>query len=147
MTTSITHAPWLKGEETQALNRRTLLVLSAAASLGGCSSVMVIVDFDVDAEASPRFMEALRSFTRTYGYRRLDSATHGVQSLGDYVFEGWRTKFWITQDEPGRFSAAFVRRTDLWAMFGPQADLFAIADDFKRVIARVDGVRIRETVR
>jgi hypothetical protein len=123
----------------KAINRRTLLALSAAGLVGGCSQLVVQVLFTTESITAKPFSDAIRIFTQRYGYRERSRANGVVQ------YEGLRTRFYLGPwpQTPWKFVATFRPKDDWW-LIGWHADLFSIADAFKLAIGSVDGVSVKE---
>lgn len=131
------------------LSRRSLLVLSAASLVAGCSRPdQPRVAFRADADAHPQVLRAFEDFSRQYGYTvrgSLDVAdVLGPNEIGEEMadYRAWRSLFYFGRytDESG-FVATFYG-SGLLAL--GYEELFSIADELKNALRNIDGVLIDE---
>lgn len=124
------------------LSRRTLLVLPVASAAAACSLAQTDVVLEVEPDALSPFFEVVTLFARENDYESLSTGP----GLLDFWYTGRHGKMTIEQFEPGIFMVVFeARPPEIWEWFSSGPTVSSIAEDFKRAVLRVNGVRVHET--
>lgn len=105
---------------------------------------MFYTRYTVDASASTAYRRALQAFVQRCGYHETNWRPNYGSWNFEGVYEGLRTRFWISRVEPGLFEVLFDHKWDFIGMFAPGAEVTDIGRDFERTICSVEGVRIAE---
>jgi hypothetical protein len=102
------------------------------------------VILEVEPDAMSSFVDAMADFVRENGYEMRSNGP----SLLEFSCEGPHANMTTSQLQAGIFRVAFEARPpsiwELW-IFDFDPDVGSIANDFRRVMLRVDGVHERKT--
>jgi len=129
---------------SKSASRRLLLSMAAVASLSGCQIAEEGLYVRVDDEATPAFLNAVKSFARDHGYSSVvegEGAELGYQIL---TFEDLRSVMWVDGAAGCGYAAHFQNNDEWWAALLPRRDLVELKGAFESAIVQVEGVEIVE---
>ncbi|MEZ5958858.1 MAG: hypothetical protein R3C30_00330 [Hyphomonadaceae bacterium] len=100
--------------------------------------------YAVENASRQNYDAALFEFLQHYEYRGTEWRPGFGPTEFEGVWEGLRSRFWISRTEQNLLEAIAMYKSDLFGMFAPGVDLLDIGDDFRRRISSVEGVSIAQ---